>query len=98
MVFDNGGKDTMTNEQICILLLSLSIFALLQMNVWNIGNRQYSMHFESTHLIKRKGIFKLIYYKPKHFHRYSIWEVISFFLDIGANVGTKSKPRRCFSE
>ena len=69
----------MTNEQICILLLSLSIFALLQMNVWNIGNRQYSMHFESIHLIKRKGIFKLIYYKPKHFHRYSIWEVISFF-------------------
>ena len=38
------------------------------------------MHYKSHCLVEKKGLMNLIYYKPKHFHRYHISEVISFFL------------------
>ena len=38
------------------------------------------MHYKSHLLVKKQGINKLIYFKPKHFHRFSLWEVVGFFL------------------
>ncbi len=63
-----------------LIFLCLVGFAFLQNCVVNIGNRPYSMWYESHFLIKKKGIIKLIYFKPKHFHRYSLFEVVSFFM------------------
>lgn len=46
-----------------------------------IGNRSYdySVWYETHFLVKKKGICKLIYFKPKHFGRYTLYEVMSFF-------------------
>ena len=38
------------------------------------------MHYKSHGLVEKKGLMNLIYYKPQHFHRYHITEVISFFV------------------
>ncbi len=70
----------MSSEQICLLLIMIWNFMWLQMNVVIIGNRENSMHYKSHLLVKKIGLAKLIYFKPQHFHRYSIWEVIAFFL------------------
>ena len=75
---EQGGINMNTNQAI-ILFFSLSIFAWLQIAIVTIGNRQYSMHYKSHNLLKRDGVLKLIYFKPKHFHKYSIFEVIDFF-------------------
>lgn len=45
----------------------------------NIGNRSYSIWYETHFLIQKKGLAKLIYFKPKHFGRYTLYEVFSFF-------------------
>ena len=45
----------------------------------NIGNRSYSSWYETHFLVERKGICKLIYFKPKHFGRYTLFEVACFF-------------------
>ncbi len=70
----------MTTEQVAILYGLIVNFIWLQVNVCLIGNRQYSMHYKSHFLVKKQGILKLIYFKPKHFNRFSIWEVVGFFL------------------
>ncbi len=70
----------MSNELIMILVSLICVFAWLQVACWNIGNRHYSMHYKSHLLIEKKGLCRLIYYKPLHFHRYSLWEVLYFFL------------------
>lgn len=46
----------------------------------NIGNRSYSIWYSTHCLIEKKGLCKLIYYKPKHFDRYTLYEVITFFV------------------
>ena len=69
----------MTKEAALLLFALLACSAFSNFRVNNIGNRSYSMYYESHGLVERKGILKLIYYKPKHFHRYSIWEVTFFF-------------------
>ena len=43
------------------------------------GNRLYSIEYETRCLVRRRGLCKLIYFKPEHFGRYSIWEVVFFF-------------------
>ncbi len=45
----------------------------------NIGNRSYSIWYSTHCLMEKKGLCKLIYFKPKHFDRYTLYEVISFF-------------------
>ena len=70
----------MYNETISIIFMTVCLFIWFQINTWNIGNRPYSMKYKSHGLVERKGIIKMIYYKPQHFHRYHITEVISFFL------------------
>ena len=44
-----------------------------------IGNRPYSIWYSTHCLVEKKGICKWIYFKPKHFERYTLYEVISFF-------------------
>lgn len=66
-------------EQFSTLFIAIVTFGWLQISTFNIGNRQYSMHYKSHNLVKKEGLAKLIYFKPKHFQRYSIWEVLSFF-------------------
>lgn len=79
----------MYNETIGIIFMTICLFVWFQINTWNIGNRPYSMHYKSHGLVERKGIIKMIYYKPQHFHRYHITEVISFSLSfIGLILGT----------
>ncbi|MBP5593142.1 MAG: hypothetical protein J6X75_03110 [Clostridia bacterium] len=70
----------MTTEQALTLYVLIVNFIWLQCNVFFIGNRQYSMHYKSHLLVKKQGINKLIYFKPKHFHRFSLWEIAGFFL------------------
>lgn len=70
----------MTGDQAITLYALIANFLWLQGNVCLIGNRQYSMHYKSHLLVKKQGIIKLIYFKPKHFHRFSLWEVVGFFL------------------
>ncbi len=66
-------------EQFSILLITIVTFGWLQVSTFNIGNRPYSMYYKTHGLVKKVGLASLIYFKPQHFHRYSIWEVISFF-------------------
>lgn len=70
----------MTEDQLAFLLSSVMLFIFFQLCIILIGNRFYSMYYKSHALIKKKGWLKLIYFKPQHFHRYSIWEVLFFFL------------------
>lgn len=70
----------MREETINIIVLSILLFIVLFINPLSIGNRPYSMHYKSHGLVERKGVIKLLYFKPKHFHRYHISEVISYFL------------------
>lgn len=69
----------MGTEGIVLLLLSLVLFGLLQAACLTAGNCPYSMYYESHGLVKKKGLLQLIYFPPKHFHRYSLWEVTFFF-------------------
>lgn len=70
----------MTGDQAITLYVLIANFLWLQGNVCLIGNRQYSIHYKSHLIVKKQGIIKLIYFKPKHFHRFSLWEVVGFFL------------------
>ena len=70
----------MNNETIGIIFMTVCLFFGYQINTFNIGNRPYSMHYKSHGLVEKKGLMNLIYYKPQHFHRYHITEVISFFV------------------
>ena len=45
----------------------------------NIGNRAYSIWYITHFLIEKKGICNLIYFQPKHFDKYTLYEVVSFF-------------------
>lgn len=62
------------------IFLCLSIFGLQQIAAagW-IGNRIYSIYYETHFLVKKSGIMKLIYFKPCHFGRYTLYEVFCFF-------------------
>ena len=69
----------MNADQSIILIGMLAVFSYLQISVWWIGNRAYSIDYETRCLVRRRGLCKLIYFKPEHFGRYSIWEVAFFF-------------------
>ena len=45
---------------------------------FGIGNRCYSMFCKSHFLVKKRGIFKVVYFKPKHFGCFSLFEVVEF--------------------
>ena len=70
----------MEKSEIILLLYSLVACVLNGQNEasGNIGNRSYSLWYETHFLIEKKGICKLIYFKPKHFDRYTLYkEVLS---------------------
>lgn len=64
-------------------LIIISVITLIIGNFpcsfMGIGNRSYSMYCESHFLIKKKGLLKLIYFKPKNFGCFSFFEVFAFF-------------------
>lgn len=66
-----------------VFILIIGIIMILLMGQLagsgNIGNRAYSSWYETHFLMERKGICRLIYYTPKHFGRYTLYEVCSFF-------------------
>lgn len=74
----------MNNDLMLILFLAVGSFAWNQIGVWTIGNRQFSISYMTHATFERKGILKLIYFKPKHFGRYSIWEIIGFYFSYTA--------------
>jgi len=45
----------------------------------NIGNRAYAVWYRTHFLVEKRGICKVIYFRPKHFERYTLYEVLSFF-------------------
>lgn len=71
----------MEKNEIILLLYSLVACVLIgQIEAsGNIGNRSYSLWYETHFLIEKKGICKLIYFKPRHFDRYTLYEVMAFF-------------------
>ena len=44
-----------------------------------IGNRPYSIFYETRCLIRPVGLFRLVYFRPKHFGRHTCFEVCAFF-------------------
>jgi hypothetical protein len=72
----------MDKSSLAILLMGIiGSFLLGQNAAWgNIGNRSYSTWYETHFLIEKTGFCKWIYFKPKHFGRYTLFEVINFFL------------------
>ncbi len=71
----------MEKNEIIIMIYSLVVCMMIgQLEAsGNIGNRSYSLWYETHFLIEKKGICKLIYFQPKHFDRYTLYEVIAFF-------------------
>ena len=69
------------NDIIILIYGAICWFAFGQMEAsGNIGNRSYSIWYSTHCLVEREGICKLIYFKPKHFDRYTLYEVIAFFV------------------
>ena len=67
-------------DWLIIIFPMLGVIACLQNEAsGNIGKRRYSSWYETHFLVERKGICKLIYFKPKHFGRYTLFEVACFF-------------------
>ena len=81
-LLDECKEQNMGSLETFSLIFGIVICALIgQNNAWgNIGNRSYSIWYETHFLVKKQGICKLIYFKPKHFGRYTLYEVISFFI------------------
>lgn len=74
------GREMGTNEIIIWVIEMIVCFFLFQVEAsGNIGNRSYSSWYETHFLAERKGIFSLIYYSPKHFGRYTLYEAVCFF-------------------
>lgn len=71
----------MGTTDIVLLIWGLICFLLIGQGCASgyIGNRFYSAWYETHFLIEKKGVTKLIYFKPKHFGRYTLYEVFSFF-------------------
>ena len=68
------------NDIVILIFGAILWFAFGQMEAsGNIGVRSYSVWYSTHFLIEKKGIFELIYFKPKHFERYTLYEVITFF-------------------
>lgn len=68
------------NDWILAVICLVFLFFGAQVAAWgNIGVRTYSAWYETHFLVKRKGICRLIYFSPKHFGRYTLYEVIAFF-------------------
>ena len=69
-----------TNDVVVLILGAVYWFSVGQLEAsGSIGNRSYSIWYNTHFLIEKKGVCKLIYYKPKHFDRYTLYEVIAFF-------------------
>lgn len=69
------------NDIIILIYGAICWFAFGQMEAsGNIGNRSYSIWYSTHCLMEKKGLCKLIYFKPKHFDRYTLYEVITFFV------------------
>lgn len=70
-----------TNDYVILVYCTIACILFGQLEAsGNIGNRAYSIWYETHFLIEKKGICSLIYYKPKHFARYTLYEVVSFFV------------------
>lgn len=68
------------NDIIILIYGAICWFAFGQTEAsGNIGNRSYSIWYSTHCLMEKKGICKLIYFKPKHFDRYTLYEVVTFF-------------------
>lgn len=69
------------NDIIILIYGAICWFAFGQTEAsGNIGNRSYSIWYSTHCLMEKKGICKLIYFKPKHFDRYTLYEVVTFFV------------------
>ena len=69
------------NDIMILIYGAICGFAFGQMEAsGNIGNRSYSIWYSTHCLMEKKGICKLIYFKPKHFDRYTLYEVVTFFV------------------
>ena len=72
----------MQTNEIVLLIVSMAVcFFWWQVEASGcIGNRPYSAWYETHFLAEKRGICSLIYYKPKHFGRYTLYEALCFFL------------------
>lgn len=69
-----------TNELIFLIWGAIACVIFCQLAAsGNIGNRAYSIWYVTHYLIEKRGICNLIYFQPKHFERYTLYEVVSFF-------------------
>ena len=69
-----------TNDLIWLIYAAIGTFLAGQVEAsGNIGNRAYSVWYETHLLLERKGLCRLIYFKPKHFGRYTLYEAANFF-------------------
>ena len=69
-----------TNDWVILIWCAIACFFFGQVEAsGNIGNRAYSIWYETRFLIEKKGICRFIYFKPKHFGRFTLYEVTAFF-------------------
>lgn len=75
-------RGKMQTNEIVLLIVSMAVcFFWWQVEASGcIGNRPYSAWYETHFLAEKRGICSLIYYKPKHFGRYTLYEALCFFL------------------
>lgn len=68
------------NAFVIALFCAVATFAWGQLAASGyIGNRPYSIFYETRCLIRPVGLFRLIYFRPKHFGRHTCFEVCAFF-------------------
>ena len=69
-----------SGDWVLLIWMALGGFLLGQNSAsGNIGVRPRSVWYQTHFLLKKRGICSLIYFKPKHFGRFTLYEVASFF-------------------
>ncbi len=64
-----------------VIIFSIANFLYYQFCAGgHIGNRMYSTWYETHFLVTKKGLGRFIYFKPKHFGRYTLYEASCFVI------------------
>ena len=73
-----GNYPMETNDYLILIWGMIAGFLWGQLEAsGNIGNRSYSIWYQTHFLVEKRGICNLIYYQPKHFARYTLYGLSS---------------------
>ena len=71
----------MTENYLLLMVSSICfMFSQAMISSMGIGNRVYANKFEKSYLLSKTSFLnKLIFYKPKHYGQYSLFEIANYF-------------------